>query len=416
MPNITRNEHPLKIERKRRNLSQKALGDFAGGLSQWTIIRAEKGERIGPDARQQLCNFLGKSAIELGLLPQVEPVLTIGNPLDTELSRRQVLQTIGVAGAALVTGAAMHAERWKQLSKNLGRSQVSTETISHLYAITQNYWSLRASIPALELLIGVQGHLQTTSQLLKGSLSPANRNDLCGVSGEIGLIAGQICFDMNEYDTARNYYKDSYQAGIESDNIDLQCVALARMSFTYIEDHQFSAAQVLLMKAENLAADCSSMTIKCWLKAIEAEIYANMRKSKECMLALEDMENAASTTKWDTDVYKTGFNKARMAGYKGVCFVRLEKPDYALAALTEALAIDSQALRHRLRVSVNMATAYIQQGEIEQGCKIATSVLETTKQTRTLLLLPRLEKFRQTVNRWQNEQCVRDFDEHLLLA
>jgi tetratricopeptide (TPR) repeat protein len=117
-----------------------------------------------------------------------------------------------------------------------------------------------------------------------------------------------------------------------------------------------------------------------------------------------------------SDIYKTGFNNARLAGYKGICYVQLQKPQLALEALTESLEIDSQSMRHKLRVTIDMAMAYAQQGELEKGCSLASMALNTTKQAGTLMILPRLQKFRQIVEPWRNSKHVREFDEQLLLA
>jgi transcriptional regulator with XRE-family HTH domain len=58
--------HPLWLERNKRNLTQRMLADFAQ-VGEATIQRAERGEGVSIYVRQQLCEFFGKSAQELGL-------------------------------------------------------------------------------------------------------------------------------------------------------------------------------------------------------------------------------------------------------------------------------------------------------------------------------------------------------------
>src|SRR5262249_35809559 len=156
-------------------LTQRMLADFAGiGLS--TIVRAERSEPIGADARRRICEYLGKSSEELGLVPaatseqaSVTPRLT-SFPADEEdaMNRRQALQKLGLAGAAVFLGSRelFSPEPWERLSQALaGASSIDIATISHLEGITNHYWHLRADVPSRELLSGVVGHLQTVTQL-----------------------------------------------------------------------------------------------------------------------------------------------------------------------------------------------------------------------------------------------------------
>src|SRR5579875_1944110 len=66
--------HPLRKERRQRNLTQRDLADLAG-ISLSTIQRAEQGRPIRVDCRRLLCACLGKPAQELGLVEK---------PVDTE--------------------------------------------------------------------------------------------------------------------------------------------------------------------------------------------------------------------------------------------------------------------------------------------------------------------------------------------
>ncbi len=59
--------HPLRKERRQRNLTQRDLADLAG-ISLSTIQRAEQGRPIRVDCRRLLCACLGKTAQELGLV------------------------------------------------------------------------------------------------------------------------------------------------------------------------------------------------------------------------------------------------------------------------------------------------------------------------------------------------------------
>ncbi len=202
-----RDEHPLRLERKRRNLSQRMLADFSGlGLS--TIVRAERGEPIGADTRRRLCDYLGKSSEELGLfrlegaagatLSGAPPRLTGDGPDGSDMSRRQVLKHLAVAGigASIGSTAGVHGllsgEPWERLSRILRSSfAVDEATLAHLRAITTSYWHLRATGTSRELLGGILGHLHTITDLLDASGSLASRRELIAIAGEAALAGGR---------------------------------------------------------------------------------------------------------------------------------------------------------------------------------------------------------------------------------
>lgn len=59
----------LRTLRESLNLSIQGVAEGAK-VSFRTVLRAEQGYPLNPGSRQQLCTFYGKTAAELGLMPQ----------------------------------------------------------------------------------------------------------------------------------------------------------------------------------------------------------------------------------------------------------------------------------------------------------------------------------------------------------
>src|SRR5258707_525245 len=253
--------HPLRLERERRNLSQRMLADFAQlGVS--TIMRAEHGQRIGAAARQHVCAYLNKSPEDLGLVTTRHHLasntrLPEGSVLDeegedTEMNRRQALQRLGLVGAAAFFGTRewFSSEPWEQLARALRKStSIDSTGIGQLEAITQNYWQLHTSMASRELLGGVIAHLQTTTQIVQHAGSSQQYNRLCSIAGEAALIAGQMAFDMNDHVSARANYNAAIAAAKEARNTALHAAALARTSLTYTEAGEPHYALIILERA-----------------------------------------------------------------------------------------------------------------------------------------------------------------------
>jgi hypothetical protein len=100
---------------------------------------------------------------------------------------------------------------------------------------------------------------------------------------------------------------------------------------------------------------------------------------------------------------------------KGICFVRLNQPEAAVSSLNEALSTAGySSLRRRSRILTDIATAYVLQGEIEEGCNFAHQALDLTQQTKSAMVLQRIHKFRTYVEPWKEVQAVKDLDQKLL--
>ncbi len=68
------NGHPLRVLRTQLDLSQKDLATKVG-VSEATIIRAENGHRLSPKVRHLLCDYLGRTSEELGIMGRKREVI-----------------------------------------------------------------------------------------------------------------------------------------------------------------------------------------------------------------------------------------------------------------------------------------------------------------------------------------------------
>lgn len=336
--------------------------------------------------------------------------------LDMTASRRQVLQgMLSIASAALVLPPQeiLSPDSWERLAL-VGRkpSHIDTSALQDLETITKSYWRLRANTTSTDLMNGVLGHFQTVIDLLQHPLPTVTFRQLCAVAAETAQILGQMLFDQQDYPAAWSYYTVALHAAQEALTADVRAVGLGRMSFLLTYSHQAQEALPLLEEAQHLTQQSPSPTIRSWLAAVEAEAQAHLSDADACIRALETAELLATEDGFGVDPYATGLNLSRLAGYKGVCFVRLQQPEKALPALQKALALlPPSAIRRQSTLLTDMATAYVQQGAIEQACQLAGQAATLTVETRSRSVLQRLRQLRQKMEPWNTMSTVRDFDE-----
>ena len=155
----------------------------------------------------------------------------------------------------------------------------------------------------------------------------------------------------------------------------------------------------------------SRPTLSAWLSLIEAEAVAHLRDEIACEKALEDALANYSQEIREEDRLWTRFNDATIPGYKGACYLELQKPQKALGALEETLNfIPEYSARHRSLILADMAAAMRQMEEIQEACLFLRQALEITAQTKSLLVLIRIERVRKGLEPWKETTYVQQLD------
>ncbi|QBD76032.1 XRE family transcriptional regulator [Ktedonosporobacter rubrisoli] len=397
----------LRTIRRQRGWSQKQLADFAC-VSLSTIERAERGETIRVDNIERICVCLQKSPEELGLIK------TENQEINRYKANKTVVNLVdGLTNASSVIDTSFEERLSKALAKP---ASIDSQVLQGLEYITNSYWQLRSGLGYSSLIKGFLGHLGTVEQLLKHAYSPSVHVHLCSIVSEIAQCIGAIYFDMSNYSLAKPYYKVSIEAAREANNHILWVISLGRMSSLPIYNNKSHEAIPFLQEAQRVAIFHSSPQVKAWLASLEAEAQANLHNRAYCMQLLGHAERALENVKQEESPFDVKFDYARLAGYKGICYLYLQKPKEALEALNESVkSIDSIAVRQRSIITADIAAAYTQMEEIPAACSSASQALELNRSTKSSLVLQRLRKVRTSMRPWEATQIVKDFDAQMLL-
>jgi len=399
--------------------------------------------------REKLCALYGATAEDLGFLddqpappartaaghleaggaepfpgtvpppPEPVPAVVRRNPA-VDAARRSVLRaTAALPGTAQVAGVPRGAQSplWERLSIALGSpGSVNPATPQLLATITDNYRRLSQTVPASELLAAVIGHLQLTTSLLPGPHPSALRRQLIAAGGEAAGLVGWLFFSMNDHTTARAYYRAAFQAVREAEDAELGAWVLGSMSLLETNSHRAREAITLARRAQTHANSHASSTTKSWLSAVEAEACANVGEAKATLSALERAEDALEGAQsQDAPRFISFFDQARLAGYEGICHVRLGRPERAQAKLTEALeGLCPTDVKHRAIVITDLASANVQQREVDEACRLAGQALAIVTEKQFAKGRQRICDFRTRLEPWKGTRAVKDLDEQLL--
>lgn len=338
---------------------------------------------------------------------------------ESDMQRRAFLRNAAVAGLGIVVPN-VDAEPWQRLSAALRRpSRTDAKTIEDLEVVTVGLEELYARVAPGALSAPVLGHLQSATRLLEGLQSDKLRRRLASVAGEAAALAGWLAADVGDHSVAQSYYTTAMDAVREADDSALGAYVLG--SASVLPAFRRSPRQVITLLrdgAQGIGSRHATPTTNAWLLALEAEAHAAAGNARGALAALDRADAALERATADDPRPRVGFfDRARLAGERGVIAVRLGRPIEARETLDEALAnLDVGAVKIRSRLLTSLATAQTLQGDIEDACRLALESLDIARRTETEPSLQDLYELRRQLEPWSDTTPVRQLDEQLAAA
>ena len=358
-----------------------------------------------------LCKLFNTTAVELGL---VWPLVAEGSTLEV-MQRRAFLAGLGAFVGGVTFGA--NFEPWQRLRAALARPRrLDPATVHDLQRVTATLEETYATVTPAALVGTVQGHLATLTELLEGPTPGALHAGLCSLAGETAGLAGWVYADLGDQDRALHCYDAAIRAAQEAKDAPLGAYLVGSASALplFRERSPQTALQVLRERARGFRSDQASPTTRAWLTTLEAEACVNLEDEPGCLNALDTGEAALeSPDDEDARPIVPFFDRARLAGERGLNHLRLGQPDRAAMTMTTALRDVSPSSKIRARLLAGLATARLRQGEVEEACRLTSEALEIAARTETTLSLQQVRDVRSEMTPWADTPAVRELDEQL---
>ncbi len=416
--------HELRRARKQRLWSQAVVAEKAE-ISERTYMRWEQGTQQPRDYNLDLlCKAFGMSPEELGFKRDmlsdiqketVSTSLLLSGDYDMDKKRRELLHLLNVAGAALFLP--FPELDWEKIEQTFTRpSQLDEAGLRDLEAICTYYWSIfKVAFSKKDVLDGVLGQLKTFIGLIKSSHPASTHRRLCTLASNLSQLAGEIFFDMNEYDSAQSCYTFAASAAKEAKNHDLWACALVRHAFILIYSRQYHDALPLLQGAEKVAQQGdTSLATRYWVAAVSAEAYAGAGNLPACQKFL-DLAEGVNSLDGSVDKGWLRFEGSRMSEQRGACFVKLKEPALAMPVLLEALTSSSLSHRRRGIIFTDLALASLQQGKVDQACFYANEVSQIALNRPSGVLIKGIYGLRTQLEPFAQTNAVKQLDQRINL-
>jgi tetratricopeptide (TPR) repeat protein len=346
------------------------------------------------------------------------------------LDRRQALgQAAVLAGALLLrqrTGAMQGLRRVagdeasERVTHMVQRpSRVDAVTVADMEAVTAAYRRSYRQLSVRTLLPQAEGQVDLVRELLGGSMKATFRERLTATAGEATALVGvMLLMDLYVFDAAWAKLTDALDAAREAKARELEAFVLGCMAFNAGYTGRRIEAIDLVTLARRLAAEGDGATTRGWLAAVEGELRARSGNARGCLAALEAAEcelRGMDSTVPGSWVGIGAFDAAKLKGYYGLCYLQLRRPHEAVRELTGALdALDPALRKHRCTALADLATALIDLGEVEEGCRRAGEALNLAIDLRHAVSVDRIRDLDQRLAPWGDAAAVRAFREQLV--
>ena len=326
------------------------------------------------------------------------------------IKRRDLLQLLSIAGAALLTSDI----DWNRIEVSLDRpSFVDEALITELETINSQCWKLfLIASPKSSVLEGVLGQLKMQIPFLQTAHPTRTHQRLCALVSSLSQLAGEIFFDMHDHHAAQACYLFAASSAKEAKSYDLWASALVRSSYLPIFEERYESAVPLLGQAEILARQGDpALPTRYWAAATCAEAEAGRGRLEACQMAFERAQGinrqAAVSPAW------IRFDESRLPALQGACYVRLRQPDLAEPILQQALQHSAKTSRRHAMILSDLALCSLQQADVEKACAYGEKVITLTAQSASDFLRNSVLKIEQQLTPFASVEVVKELKQHM---
>lgn len=352
--------------RHARGLSKASFADSIN-IHRRTVSRYERGATAATNHRiiEALDNLLCQTVREAA--PGLTPIQV------RQMHRREALKLLVAGAAPAGAGAALSAP------SNGRPRRVGDSGLTHLRAVTTGLAQLYPTVPSGVLLQPAAAHMEDTARLLRRSMLPDQRQRLQIVIADAAMLVGYLACNEHRPGQADATFRLAERHARETGDNALLVTALTAQSFlrSSVEGGGRSPspeALALLEEASELAARHGPALTRAATYAWLAQERAASKDPSGAEEALERAESALEAAIAEdlplsgaTADYYFLPSDDRLARFRAVCDLALERPQHAVETLTETLArVDGP--RRRVVILADLGGALAGQDQPEEAC------------------------------------------------
>ncbi len=333
----------------------------------------------------------------------------------TTVRRRQFLLSVGRAAttvAAMPLLATADVVEPDRLLGALGTpSRVDAVIIGHIEEVLRRALRQDDALGPRAAIQTVLDQRRLARHLLEGCPSDL-RPRLLSVYAGLCRVSGWFIFDLGQFEAAVPHFEEARTAAHEARNTELGALILGNLAQTAIwQGHPrvavdyASAAVAWAWRTPDRALQANTGDMAARACAAAGEYDACMTELDRAAGALALRDDRPSLSYW--------YDEAFLASIRGQCLLHVQRPAEALAIIGPSVATLDPALsvRNLAMTMVDLGSAYIQHGEIEEAARALGQASELAVRNRSVRLAIHLRDARQQLEPWTDTPAVRELDE-----
>lgn len=329
---------------------------------------------------------------------------------ETATDRRTFFQLGGAAVAGTLVDR-LWAEPGKMHSA-IDCGSIGTDRLRHLRQDAVDLGVRVVQVPPATLVEEALAQFRTVRKALAKKQSLAVQRNLAVCGAMFATVLGEILFNEGNFPLASHWYGVARRAAQEAEDRYHEDIALAGNTYipTYTPDPRGVLANVL-PRLESRHAPSPAIA---WLWAFRAKAHAMLGERHQFEKSIDHSRRALEGSK--TALIQPGifsFVPEKLAFYEARGWVELRSSEYASKAAERALAMyDFSETTEPALVRFEQASAFAQDGELAESCRIATNAILDRRTYHGITVVARAHEFDRLVGP-SNAECVREWREVL---
>ncbi|WP_435209557.1 helix-turn-helix domain-containing protein [Micromonospora sp. bgisy143] len=281
----------------------------------------------------------------------------------------------------------------------------------------------RQAVSPSALLGLIEAHRDCLSTLYRKAGHAPIRADIGAMLAEASIVASRLWSAQGKRALALAHCASARHLGDRLGNRRISATArifesnLHSEAATLIEaDGDIMIGLRLLDEAAHASAHLNPAA-RARIAAEQAQAYAALRLPREAAAALERAENAVNDlSPADCVGLYSDWSNARLHVYVGTCHLLLGQLHQAIKVLENAVQMlepDQGNINVALAAAVDLASAYAEAGELEQGCALLGNTYDQLKAGGNHRGIARAQRARERLARWRAEPAVLELEEQM---
>jgi transcriptional regulator with XRE-family HTH domain len=330
---------------------------------------------------------------------------------DDVLHRRQLLKAAGAASATLglecLDAGLLHQHRSGTTDFH------GDDTIDPLTRMTVRLEATYATQQPRVLVVPLRALLATMEDLVPLARG-RQRQSLLSLMGRANLLAGRVMFfDLRQPLEARAYLDLAREAVTESEDRVLRAVIFGHLAFLPAAKRNFATSDVYVSAARSALAARPNPVVSSWLNAIQSEIRTQAGDLRGAFASLDKAKAELARGMDARPPWFDFYDQVSLAGFDGYARRKAGHLTEAKCQLQEVLSAGrGLGPKQRAVTEVDLALVHAMMGDVDEGCRLASSAVVDLRAAGYATAHDRLAEFRAAVPD-KRHPAVRLLDESL---